>query len=99
MERGRSHDAQRVDIWSGKALVVIEAGESGGTFQAGIGALHASKPVLALGFENETPRGNAILIERGAIEVRTSMQLGNIIDAIHSVEVDAPISTEQLSLI
>jgi DNA processing protein len=83
----------------GKALVVIEAGESGGTFQAGVGALHANKPVLALGFENETPRGNAVLIERGAIEVRTSMQLGNIIDAIHSVEVDEPVSAEQLSLI
>jgi DNA processing protein len=83
----------------GKALVVIEAGESGGTFQAGVGALRANKPVLALGFESETPRGNAILIERGAIEVRTSMQLGNIIDVIHSVDVDEPVSAEQLSLI
>jgi DNA processing protein len=83
----------------GKALVVIEAGETGGTFQAGMGALHANKPVLALGFENETPRGNAILIERGAIEVRTSMQLGNIIHAIQAVDVDTPIYAEQLSLI
>src|ERR1700677_551953 len=83
----------------GKALVVIEAGETGGTFQAGMGALRSHKPVLALGFDKETPKGNAVLIERGAIEVRTSMQLGNIINAIHSVKVDEPVSAEQLSLI
>jgi DNA processing protein len=82
----------------GRALVVIEAGETGGTFQAGIDALEAAKPVLALGFEEETPKGNALLIERGAIEVRTSQQLGNLIQAIQSVSIDVPVSSQQLTL-
>jgi hypothetical protein len=64
-----------------------------------MGALRANKPVLALGFENETPKGNAILIEQGAIEVRTSKQLGDIIHAIQAADIDAPISAQQLSLI
>jgi DNA processing protein len=83
----------------GKALVVIEAGDTGGTLQAGLGALAANKPVLALGFESDTPNGNKILIEKGAIEVSTSMQLGNIIHAIQTVDVDKPVTAQQLTLI
>jgi DNA processing protein len=83
----------------GKALVVIEAGETGGTLQAGLGALAANKPVLALGFESETPEGNLILIEKGAIRVSTSLQLGNLIHAIQTVDIDTPVTAQQLTLI
>lgn len=54
-----------------KALVVIEASETGGTLAAGETALAMGRPVLALEFDAGTPAGNAILIRHGAIPVRT----------------------------
>jgi DNA processing protein len=49
----------------GKALVVIEAGEQGGTLAAGREALQRGRPVFVLDFGDETPIGNRILVEAG----------------------------------
>ncbi len=51
------------------ALVVVEAGEKGGTHAAGTKALQQNKPVLTLEFA-VNPRGNAELMRYGAISAR-----------------------------
>jgi len=66
----------------GKALVVIEAGEKGGTLAAGRDALKRGRPVFALNFEEETPVGNRILIEAGAQPVTSRTELGVALDGV-----------------
>ena len=56
-------------------LVVIEAGDTGGTLAAGLQALDERRPVLALEFSQDMPQGNKILIRQGAIPVRGREQL------------------------
>lgn len=60
----------------GKALVVIEAGETGGTLNAGKQGLEMGRPVVALEFSQATPAGNKLLHERGAHAIRTGGELG-----------------------
>ncbi|MBV9208559.1 MAG: DNA-processing protein DprA [Actinobacteria bacterium] len=55
------------------ALVVVEAGEKGGTRAAGTKALQQNKPVLTLEF-TENPPGNAELIRLGAISAKSRME-------------------------
>jgi DNA processing protein len=56
-------------------LVAIEAGETGGTLAAGLRALDQQRPVLALEFRQDMPPGNKILLDRGAVPVRSRSQL------------------------
>jgi DNA processing protein len=59
-----------------RALVVIEAGERGGTLAAGHGALKMGRPVLVVDFGNDnTPAGNRILLDAGAEPVRNAVDL------------------------
>lgn len=67
-----------------KALLVIEAGEKGGTLAAGQGALKLGRPVIAVEFGEETPPGNRTLIEMGARGVRTPQQLRAALDEVRS---------------
>lgn len=66
-----------------RALVVIEAGERGGTLAAGHGALKMGRPVLVVDFGNDTPAGNRILLDAGAEPVRNAVdlkeRLGNLV--------------------
>jgi DNA processing protein len=55
----------------GLGLVVIEAGERGGTLAAGEGALRIARPVFVLDFGKETPPGNRRLLEAGAVPVNS----------------------------
>ena len=75
-----------------KALVVIEAGEKGGTLAAGEGALQLGRPVLAVDFGADTPMGNRILIGKGAKAIRTTNQLSDALDEVHAsvAPADAP---------
>jgi DNA processing protein len=57
-----------------QALVVVEAGETGGTLAAGLHALERGQPVIALQFDEE-PAGNRILLEKGALPVRSRQEL------------------------
>lgn len=59
----------------GLALVVIEAGEKGGTLAAGEGAIQHGRPVLVLDFDSSTPTGNRILVERGGVPVPNRARL------------------------
>ncbi|MFL0243233.1 DNA-processing protein DprA [Mycobacterium sp. SMC-18] len=66
----------------GRALVVIEAGDKGGTLAAGRDALKRARPVFVLNFGDETPAGNRLLIEAGARPVRSREELGQALDAL-----------------
>lgn len=78
-----------------QALVVIEAGEKGGTLDAGLQALKLGRPVIALEFAStETPPGNLILLEKGARPVRTRQELGRVLEDLRGTP-----PSSQLSLI
>lgn len=67
----------------GRAMVVIEAGETGGTLNAGLQALEMGRPVIALEFESQpTPEGNRILIDKGAVPVKSQAELRRVLDSI-----------------
>lgn len=57
-----------------RALVVVEAGDTGGTLAAGLHALEREQPVLVLQLD-EVPPGNRILLDKGAIPVRSRQEL------------------------
>lgn len=63
----------------GLGLVVIEAGEKGGTLAAGEGALRIGRPVFVLDFGEETPPGNRKLLASGAIPVNSVSALYSIL--------------------
>lgn len=64
----------------GRALVVVEAGEKGGTLAAGEGALRMGRPVFVLNFGSDTPPGNKILLSKGGYPITSREQLGKILD-------------------
>jgi DNA processing protein len=55
-------------------LVVVEAGETGGTLAAGMHALDRGQPVLTLELSG-APAGNRMLQARGAIPIRSRQEL------------------------
>jgi DNA processing protein len=71
---GSAMTRNNVIIGLSLALIVIEAGDKGGTLAAGARALKLNRRVLALEF-TENPRGNAELIRRGAISVPNRAEL------------------------
>lgn len=72
----------------GLALVVIEAGETGGTLDAGLKGLELKRPVLTLGFRSGQRAGNAILIGKGARPVSSTGALREAIDSIRRAASD-----------
>jgi DNA processing protein len=65
-----------------KALVVIEAGEKGGTLAAGQGAMKIGRPVLVVDFGDRTPEGNKILLNAGAVPVASTGDLRRALDRV-----------------
>ena len=63
-----------------KALVVVEAGERGGTLAAGEGALKEKKPLFVLNFGDDTPEGNKILLSKGGRSVKSRHELGEALN-------------------
>lgn len=72
---GAAMNRNDVIIGLSLGLVVIEAGESGGTLAAGLQALDQRRPVLALEFRQDMPPGNKILLGKGAVPVQSRSQL------------------------
>jgi len=66
-----------------KALVVVEAGETGGTLAAGLHALDRGQPVLVLQLFG-APAGNRLLQERGATPVSSRQELETLLDDLPS---------------
>ncbi|MGH3903895.1 MAG: DNA-processing protein DprA [Pseudonocardiaceae bacterium] len=64
------------------ALVVVEAGATGGTISAGKQALRVGRPVFALQFAGGTPQGNAELIDMGAVAIRGRAELAEHLRAL-----------------
>jgi DNA processing protein len=58
-----------------RALVVVEAGDTGGTLAAGLHALERGQPVIVLQLDGELAVGNRILLDKGAISVRSRQEL------------------------
>lgn len=87
-----------VIVGLGKALVVVEAGETGGTLNAALQALEIGRPVLALEFSAGTPAGNELLFNKGAFRIRSRQQLGRVLQAIEETP-GHDVSTSQLSLL
>jgi DNA processing protein len=58
------------------ALVVVEAGETGGTLAAGVGALSVGRPVFVLDFNGSTPLGNRRLLDEGGVAITNRGRLG-----------------------
>lgn len=63
-------------------LVVVEAGDKGGTLNAGQQALSARKPVFALQFSDETSSGNQRLIDQGAMPVRSRAEMASYLKTL-----------------
>lgn len=64
-------------------LVVVEAGNEGGTLHAGKQALAMGRPVIALEFESmPTPPGNALLHARGALRLSRPSDLAEVLASI-----------------
>ncbi|MGW6955006.1 DNA-processing protein DprA [Streptomyces chartreusis] len=70
----------KVIFGMGRALVVVEAGERGGTLAAGEGAIRMGRPVLVLNFGKDTPPGNRLLLDKGGYPVDNRESLGRILD-------------------
>ena len=70
----------RIIFGLGRALVVVEAGEKGGTLAAGEGAIRLGRPVFVLNFGTETPAGNRMLLSKGGFSVDSRESLGNTLD-------------------
>lgn len=83
----------------GRAMVVIEAGETGGTLNAGLQALEMGRPVIALEFESQpTPDGNRILIGKGAVPVRSQAELRRVLKSIEHAPRQEPRPDQQAML-
>jgi DNA processing protein len=74
-----------------KALVVVEAGETGGTLAAGLHALERGQPVLVLQLP-DVPPGNEILLNKGAIPVSSRADLANRLAELPSTGGDTQLS-------
>jgi DNA processing protein len=97
---GAAMSRNRVIVGLGKALVVVEAGETGGTLDAGRQAIKSGKAVLALEFsEGATPPGNRILHELGAIAIRSRQQLARLLDGVGAAPEIEEVDWQQLSLL
>jgi len=73
-----------VIVGLGSALVVVEAGEKGGTLAAGKSALKVDKPLLVLDFAESTPPGNVQLLTEGGHAVSSVEDLRKILHALAS---------------
>lgn len=76
------------------ALVVVEAGETGGTLAAGKRALDLGRRVIALEFAR-TPRGNEMLLDRGAVAVADKVELSSFLNELRLVAEEPGCPTEQ----
>lgn len=71
-----------VIVGLGRALVVIEAGHTGGTLAAGRAALGARRPVLVLTTGAEATAGSQLLIDGGAIPIGSRRELAAVLGAV-----------------
>lgn len=100
----RAMQRNRTIIGLGRALVVIEAKKSGGTFEAGQEALMLKHPLFAPIYENieKIAQGNRILIAKGATPIMRSRstgraKLGALVEHLNTMET-SKVEQKQLGL-
>lgn len=69
-----------------QAMLVVEAGEKGGTLNAGLQAIDMGRPVYAIAYSDDPPPGNEVLFQRGAVPLRSSGELLSTLDGLASIE-------------
>lgn len=67
-----------------RAMLVIEARETGGTLNAGLQAIEIGRPVFAIDYSEDLPEGNRILFGRGAMPLRSKNELLVALDDLAS---------------
>jgi DNA processing protein len=74
----RAMERNDVIIALSRALIVVEAGETGGTLAAGLRTLQVGKPLFVADYENidVVAPGNAQLLAKGAMRLRRSRETG-----------------------
>jgi DNA processing protein len=87
----RAMERNKTIIAIADAMFVVEAGEKGGTLDAGMEALRAGVPLFVLEFKAERPttKGNKMLIDRGATAVSSMRALRESMSAIRSGSVQS----------
>lgn len=78
---GNAMTRNNVIIGLSLALIVVEAGDKGGTLAAGTKALQMNRRVFALEFA-QTPRGNADLVRHGAVPISSRAHLCKMLDRL-----------------
>jgi DNA processing protein len=74
---GAAMTRNQVMIGLSQAVVVVEAGETGGTLRAGEVALQSGRRLLVMDFAERTPQGNAKLIAAGARRIINRVDLAD----------------------
>ncbi len=83
----RAMQRNRVILDLSHALVVVQSGESGGTWEAGQECLKRQKPLLVVQRrQRPETEGNARLIQKGGIAVSTTRGLTNLLEQIRDGE-------------
>lgn len=74
----RAMERNDVIISLSRAMIVVEAGETGGTLAAGLRTLQLGKPLFVAEYENieQVAPGNAQLLGKGASRLRRSRETG-----------------------
>lgn len=74
----RAMERNDVIIALSRAMIVVEAGETGGTLAAGLRTLQLGKPLFVAEYENieQVAPGNAQLLGKGASRLRRSRETG-----------------------
>lgn len=65
-----------------RAMLVIEARETGGTINAGLQALELGRPVFAIDYSEDQPEGNRMLLGRGATPLASQKALLAALDEL-----------------
>jgi DNA processing protein len=69
-----------------QAMLVVEAGEKGGTLNAGLQAIDMGRPVYAIAYSDDPPLGNQALFARGARPLRSQNELLVALDQLARVD-------------
>jgi DNA processing protein len=93
----RAMDRNRVIIALSRAMIVVEAGESGGTVAAGLSTLKAGKPLYVAVYENMPERapGNEKLLQLGGKRVFKGRLSGRAKIADLLADISAPRNERQ----
>ena len=92
---GRAMDRNKLVIALSQALVVVQAGLTGGTWAAGNACLKAKKPLLVVRSTSPETEGNRELIRKGGVAIATFNELREVLDELKR-DANAHVAQRQL---